>query len=74
MYISLLYLYMTKKKSHLLIYSEAHALEKQLTSLRKQLSINYSSMPSKEQGRMANAIAADQISTTEEEINYVRKR
>ncbi|KAI8091832.1 hypothetical protein BDF21DRAFT_310643, partial [Thamnidium elegans] len=46
---------------------------KQLTSLRKQLSINYSSMPSKEQGRMANAVAAEQISATEEEINYVRK-
>ncbi|GAA5806632.1 hypothetical protein HPULCUR_012175 [Helicostylum pulchrum] len=64
----------TKKNLDLTdLASEAHALEKQLTSLRKQLSINYSSMPSKEQGRMAIAIAAEQISTTEEEINYVRK-
>lgn len=52
--------------------SEAHALEKQLAELQTQLKINYSSIPSKEQGRIAGAIAAEQISATEEEIAYVR--
>ncbi|KAG0169649.1 Smg-6, nonsense mediated mRNA decay factor [Apophysomyces sp. BC1015] len=52
--------------------SEASALEKQLSELQTQLKINYASMPSKEQGRRANTIAAEQISATEEEINYVR--
>lgn len=56
------------------LISEAHALEKQLGELQTQLKINYSNIPSKEQGRVANAIAAEQISTTEEEINYVRSR
>lgn len=54
--------------------SEAHALEKQLSELQTQLKINYSSIPGKEQGRIASAIAAEQISTTEEEIGYVRSR
>lgn len=54
--------------------SEAHALEKQLGELQTQLKINYSSVPSKEQGRVANAIAAEQITATEEEMNYVRNR
>lgn len=31
-------------------------------------------MPGKEQGRRANAIAAEQITATEDEIDYVRKR
>lgn len=52
--------------------SEAHALEKQLAELQTQLKINYANMPSKEQGRIASAIAAEQISATEEEIVYVR--
>ncbi|KAI7898506.1 uncharacterized protein BX663DRAFT_461889 [Cokeromyces recurvatus] len=52
--------------------SEAHALEKQLAELQTQLKINYSNVPSKEQGRVASAIAAEQIAATEEEINYVR--
>lgn len=56
------------------LYSEAHALEKQLSELQTQLKINYSSIPSKEQGRIASAIAAEQISATEEEIVYVRNR
>lgn len=54
--------------------SEAHALEKQLNELQTQLKINYSSIPSKEQGRIASAIAAEQILATEEEIVYVRNR
>lgn len=52
--------------------SEAHALEKQLAELQTQLKINYANMPSKEQGRIASAIAAEQIAATEEEIVYVR--
>lgn len=52
--------------------SEAHALEKQLAELQTQLKINYANMPSKEQGRIAGAIAAEQIAATEEEIVYVR--
>ncbi|KAK4515807.1 uncharacterized protein ATC70_010762 [Mucor velutinosus] len=52
--------------------SEAHALEKQLAELQTQLKINYANMPGKEQGRIASAIAAEQIAATEEEIVYVR--
>ncbi|KAL9548782.1 hypothetical protein MBANPS3_005525 [Mucor bainieri] len=52
--------------------SEAHALEKQLAELQTQLKINHANMPSKEQGRMASAIAAEQIAATEDEIVYVR--
>ncbi|KAI9487252.1 MAG: hypothetical protein EXX96DRAFT_552387 [Benjaminiella poitrasii] len=52
--------------------SEAHALEKQLAELQTQLKINYSNIPSKEQGRIAGVIAAEQIAATEEEISYVR--
>ena len=48
-------------------------MEKQLAELQTQLKINYSSLPSKEQGRMASVIAAEQISATEEEIEYVRR-
>lgn len=49
-------------------------MEKQLAELQTQLKINYSNVPSKEQGRIASAIAAEQISATEEEIGYVRSR
>jgi hypothetical protein len=49
-------------------------LEKQLSELQTQLKINYSSLPSKEQGRVANAIAVEQITATEEEMNFVRTR
>ncbi|OBZ90235.1 Protein SMG7 [Choanephora cucurbitarum] len=52
--------------------AEAHALEKQLTELQTQLQINYSNIPSKEKGRIANAIATEQITATEDEIDYVR--
>ncbi|KAI8098403.1 uncharacterized protein B0P05DRAFT_582736 [Gilbertella persicaria] len=54
------------------LIAEAHALEKQLTELQTQLRINYSNLPGKEQGRIANAIATEQITATEDEINYVR--
>ncbi|KAI9254247.1 hypothetical protein BY458DRAFT_558857 [Sporodiniella umbellata] len=53
--------------------SEAHALEKQLSELQKQLRINHSNVPSKEQGRAAFAIANAQITTTEDEMDYVRQ-
>ncbi|CAO3633194.1 unnamed protein product [Cunninghamella blakesleeana] len=51
---------------------EAYALEKQLHELQTQLKINYANIP-KDQGRRANAIAIEQITATEDEINYVRK-
>lgn len=57
-----------------MLLSEAHALEKQLNELQTQLKINYSSIPSKEQDRIASAIALEQIATTEEEMVYVRNR
>ncbi|KAI8082742.1 uncharacterized protein BX664DRAFT_338959 [Halteromyces radiatus] len=52
---------------------EASALEKQLGELQTQLNINYTNFP-KDQGRRANAIANEQVTATEEEIDYVRKR
>ncbi|KAI9321728.1 hypothetical protein BX666DRAFT_1905040 [Dichotomocladium elegans] len=55
------------------LMSEASALERQLGELQAQLKINHANMPGKEQGRRANAVAADQIAATEEEIQYVRK-
>ena len=54
--------------------SEASALERQLGELQTQLKANHANMPSKEQGRRANAIATEQIIATEDEIQYVRKR
>lgn len=56
------------------MHSEASALERQLGELQAQLKINHANMPGKEQGRRANAIAAEQITATEDEIDYVRKR
>ncbi|KAI9007983.1 hypothetical protein CLU79DRAFT_777380 [Phycomyces nitens] len=55
------------------LISEASALEKQLNELQTQLKLNYAAMPNKDQGRLANAIAAEQISATEEETDYLRK-
>ncbi|CDH53656.1 hypothetical protein RO3G_15814 [Lichtheimia corymbifera JMRC:FSU:9682] len=65
-----------KKPTHLDLTdltSEASALERQLGELQAQLKINHANMPGKEQGRRANAIAAEQITATEDEIDYVRK-
>lgn len=56
------------------IKSESHALEKQLSELQKQLKINYSNFSNKEQSHMAKAAAIEQITATEEEIEYVRQR
>ncbi|KAI8149280.1 hypothetical protein BJV82DRAFT_587353 [Fennellomyces sp. T-0311] len=53
--------------------SEASALERQLAELQTQLKANHANMPSKDQGRRANAIASEQITATEDEIEYVRK-
>ncbi|KAI7848856.1 hypothetical protein BDC45DRAFT_551570 [Circinella umbellata] len=55
------------------LISEASALERQLGELQTQLKANHANMPSKEQGRRANAIATEQIIATEDEIQYVRK-
>ncbi|KAI9490328.1 hypothetical protein BDB00DRAFT_557706 [Zychaea mexicana] len=55
------------------LISEASALERQLGELQSQLKANHANMPSKEQGRRANAIATEQIVATEDEIEYVRK-
>ncbi|KAI9305637.1 hypothetical protein BJ944DRAFT_287659 [Cunninghamella echinulata] len=51
---------------------EAYALEKQLHELQTQLKINYANIP-KDQGRRGNAIAIEQVTATEDEIDYVRK-
>ena len=56
------------------IKSESHALEKQLGELQKQLKINYSNFSNKEQSHMAKVAAIEQITATEEEIEYVRQR
>ena len=56
------------------IKSESHALEKQLSELQKQLKINYSNFSNKEQSHMAKVAAIEQITATEEEIEYVRQR
>jgi hypothetical protein len=49
-------------------------LEKQWNELQKQLKINYSNLPSKEQGRMAKTVVTEQITAIKEEIEYVRQR
>lgn len=52
---------------------EAYALEKQLNELQTQLNINYANIP-KDQGRRINAIAREQVTATQDEMDYVRKR